>query len=180
MQNFGRGMWRRLNDYQTIQNMNQNSVKNVQLQQYLAYQEIQKKMKRFNEINAFRKKILLEKKEELKESKIIESLDNNDNIILENNESNNILTNNEIIDNNDILDNNEIIDNNDKLDNNDIIDNNDILTNNDIKDNISLEDKKDIITNNDVLINNEEKVTEVNNSKTASKKKIKKKKNKKY
>lgn len=179
MQNFGRGMWRRLNDYQTIQNMNQNSVKNVQLQQYLAHQEIQKKMKRFNEINAFRKKILLEKKEELKESKIIESLDNNDNIILENNESNKIITNNEIIDNNDILDNNEIIDNNDIKDNVDLQEKKDLICKIDIKDNISLEDKKDILTNNDVLINNEEKVIEVNNSKTASKK-LKKKKNKKY
>jgi hypothetical protein len=174
MQNFGRGMWRRLNDYQTIQNMNQISIKNVQLQQYLAHQEIKKKMKRFNEINAFSQKILLEKKAELKESKIIESIGNKDNIILENNDSNNILTNNDIIDNNDILDNNDIINNNDIKDNNDIIDNNDILNNNDIKDNIDLQEKKDILTNNDVLIHNEEKVIEVNNSKTAPKK------NKKY
>lgn len=70
MQNFGRGMWRRLNDYQTIQNMNQLNVKNAQLQEYLAYQEFQKKIKRQQEINAYRQKILLEKKLERKEEEL--------------------------------------------------------------------------------------------------------------
>jgi len=71
MQNFGRGMWRRLNDYQTIQNINQTSIKNAQLQEYLAYQEFQKKIKRQQEINAYRQKILLEKQLERKEEEFI-------------------------------------------------------------------------------------------------------------
>jgi len=64
MQNFGRGMWRRLNDYQTIQNINQTNIKNNQLQEYLAYKEFCKKRE---EINAYRQKILLEKCLERKE-----------------------------------------------------------------------------------------------------------------
>jgi hypothetical protein len=71
MQNFGRGMWRRLNDYQTIQNINQTSIKNAQLQEYLAYQEFQKKIKRQQEINAYRQKILLEKQLERREEELI-------------------------------------------------------------------------------------------------------------
>ena len=71
MQNFGRGMWRRLNDYQTIQNMNQMSLKNTQIQEHLAYQEFQKKIKRQQEINAYRQKILLEKQLERKEEEFI-------------------------------------------------------------------------------------------------------------
>jgi len=71
MQNFGRGMWRRLNDYQTIQNINQTSIKNAQLQEYLAYQEFQKKFKRQQEINAYRQKILLEKQLERREEELI-------------------------------------------------------------------------------------------------------------
>ena len=73
MQNFGRGMWRRLNDYQTIQNINQLSIKNNQLQEYLAYQEFQKKVKRQQEINAYRQKILLEKKLESIEEELVPS-----------------------------------------------------------------------------------------------------------
>ena len=64
MQNFGRGMWRRLNDYQTIQNINQTNIKNNKLQEYLAYKEYCKKRE---EINAYRQKILLEKRIERKE-----------------------------------------------------------------------------------------------------------------
>jgi hypothetical protein len=71
MQNFGRGMWRRLNDYQTIQNMNQMSLKNTQIQEHLAYQEFQKKIKRQQEINAYRQKILLEKQLERREEELI-------------------------------------------------------------------------------------------------------------
>jgi len=71
MQNFGRGMWRRLNDYQAIQNMNQMSLKNTQIQEHLAYQEFQKKIKRQQEINAYRQKILLEKQLERKEEEFI-------------------------------------------------------------------------------------------------------------
>lgn len=68
MQNFGRGMWRRLNDYQTIQNMNQINIKNNKIQEYLAFQEYCKKKQQ--EINTYRQKILLEKKLEKKEEEL--------------------------------------------------------------------------------------------------------------
>ena len=68
MQNFGRAMWRRLNDYQTIQNMNQINIKNNKIQEYLAFQEYCKKKQQ--EINTYRQKILLEKKLEKKEEEL--------------------------------------------------------------------------------------------------------------
>lgn len=61
MQNFGRGMWRRLNDYDVI---NQIKRQNIQTQEYLAYKEIQMKLNRQQQINAYREKILQEKRRE--------------------------------------------------------------------------------------------------------------------
>ena len=61
MQNFGRGMWRRLNDYDVI---NQIKRQNIQTQEYLAYKEYQMKLNRQQQINAYREKILQEKRRE--------------------------------------------------------------------------------------------------------------------
>jgi hypothetical protein len=61
MQNFGRGMWRRLNDYDVINQVNR---QNNQVKEYLAYKEYQLKLKRQLQINAYREKILLEKRRE--------------------------------------------------------------------------------------------------------------------
>jgi len=55
MQNFGRGMWRRLNDYDVINQINR---QNIQAQEYLAYKEYQIKLNRQKQINAYREKIL--------------------------------------------------------------------------------------------------------------------------
>uniref|UniRef100_A0A6C0KMV0 Uncharacterized protein n=1 Tax=viral metagenome TaxID=1070528 RepID=A0A6C0KMV0_9ZZZZ len=66
MQNFGRGMWRRLSDYQVIQSLNQDDIKNAQMKEYLAYKEYQNNIKRQQEINAYRQKIILEKRLETK------------------------------------------------------------------------------------------------------------------
>jgi hypothetical protein len=61
MHNLGRGMWRRLNDYEVG---NQMRIKNAQLQEYLAYKEYQLKLKKQLEIKAYRDKILEEKRRE--------------------------------------------------------------------------------------------------------------------
>jgi hypothetical protein len=61
MQNFGRGMWRRLNDYDVINQINR---QNIQAQEYLAYKEYQIKLNRQKQINAYREKILQEKRRE--------------------------------------------------------------------------------------------------------------------
>jgi hypothetical protein len=59
MQNFGRGMWRRLNDYDVINQINR---QNIQAQEYLAYKEYQMKLNRQKQINAYREKILQDKR----------------------------------------------------------------------------------------------------------------------
>jgi hypothetical protein len=61
MQNFGRGMWRRLNDYDVINQINR---QNIQEQEYLAYKEYQMKLNRQKQINAYREKILQDKRRE--------------------------------------------------------------------------------------------------------------------
>jgi hypothetical protein len=61
MQNFGRGMWRRLNDYDVINQINR---QNIQAQEYLAYKEYQMKLNRQKQINAYREKILQDKRRE--------------------------------------------------------------------------------------------------------------------
>jgi hypothetical protein len=61
MQNFGRGMWRRLNDYDVINQINR---QNIQAQEYLAYKEYQMKLNRQKQINAYREKIIQEKRRE--------------------------------------------------------------------------------------------------------------------
>jgi hypothetical protein len=61
MQNFGRGMWRRLNDYNVFTQINR---QNNQFQEYLAYKEHKMKLNRQLQINAYREKILQEKRRE--------------------------------------------------------------------------------------------------------------------
>ena len=56
MQNFGRGMWRRVGDYERIQTPQ--VLKNNQIQKYLEFIEYKKSQQRQLAINAYRNQIL--------------------------------------------------------------------------------------------------------------------------
>jgi len=56
MQNFGRGMWRRVGDYERL--YVPEIIRSVQMQQYAAYLENNEKLKRRAEIDEYRKQMI--------------------------------------------------------------------------------------------------------------------------